>query len=87
MNNTDTPYAYQNYEGYDWNIKGYINKKFDLRIPSNVEKIVFMDDEVYKWIEEYPYEKINLPGSSTLTVINAPANSKLIYNYHSIRIK
>lgn len=87
LNNIDLPYAYQNYEGYNWNIKGSINKKFDLKIPSHVDKVVFMDDEAYGWIKGYPYKKIDLPGNSTLTVINVHVNSKLIYNYHEIRVK
>lgn len=87
LNNTDLPYAYQNYEGYNWNIKGTSSKKFELKIPNNFEQIVFMDDEAKGWIKNYPYKKINLPGNSSLTIINVKPNSSLIYNYHEIRLK
>lgn len=87
LNNTDLPYAYQNYEGYNWDIKGTINKEFYLKIPNNFKQVVFMDDDVDKWIKGYPYRKIDLPGNSTITVINVKPNSKLIYNYHVIQVK
>ena len=87
LSNIDTPYAYSIFEGYNWDIKGFISEKFEMKIPENIEKIVFMEDEAYKWIKSYPYKKIDLPGNSKITVISVPANSKLIYDYHSIRIK
>src|SRR5260221_1148644 len=55
LDNKDIPYIYNRIDAIDWNIHWYQTRDFTISIPSNISTIVFVDDNVYKWIKNYPY--------------------------------
>lgn len=87
LDNTEIPYTYNRYDALNWNMKHVFTNDFVLIVPENISRIVFMDDNAYKWIKKYPYKKYNLNANSSITVINVPFNTKILYNYHSIEIQ
>lgn len=84
LENNQSPYNYNRYEGKDWNMKHVVQKDFAIKIPQGVNKVIVMDDNGYEWVRDKSKRQILLPGNSSITVFNVLPNTTIQYGYHEI---
>jgi hypothetical protein len=86
LDNKEEPYRRNIIYAKDWNMHESIDKDFTIITSPKITTVVFIDDAQSQWIKHYPFKSYKLPGNSTVTAISVAPKTKIIYNYHSIKI-
>jgi hypothetical protein len=74
-------------KSYNWNFQETIVKNQSLTIPSEINTIVFTDDEATNWLKNSNKKIINLAGNSSITVLSILNKSKIQYKLGTIIIQ
>lgn len=77
---------YKERDGKNWDMNTFDNKDLFLVIPNNIKNVVFVDDNNFQWIKDYPYEVFNLPGNSNVSLMSVSPGDKIEYKYHLFTI-
>lgn len=87
LDSIDRPYKYNRYESINWNFHESVNKNFIIDVPVSVSTVVFLDDEAKLWIKKTNFKTYSLPANGSITAVLVLPKTKIIYNYHTIRVE
>ncbi|RJQ25588.1 hypothetical protein C4577_05490 [Candidatus Parcubacteria bacterium] len=69
-----------------WIYKEYKVDKFEFVIPQNINTLILFDNGSYNWMDGKK-EIVNLPGKSTITVVDVSPGEKYTYNLDKIKVQ